>query len=290
MAHRISRAAAGVLALAGLAHAAAGQQTVYAIGDGGASLIRFDSSNPGAVTVVGTFNGAANFLDAIDFRPATGQLYGYLDNGDTFFTVNTATAALTSVSQGASAFPTNTFQLGLDFNPGIDRARILTDSGQNIVFNPNTGTVTTATALAYAASDVNADASPAIIDNAYSQNYIGSASTLQYAIDYGLDALVRVDNNAGTLTTVGPLGVATDIYTGFDIVTANGVDTAYAILTPPGLGGSPAFYTINLTTGAATLVGAIGSLSNQVYSLAVVPAPGAALLAAALAWPARRRR
>lgn len=286
----IIRSGVAAALAAAIAPAALAQQTVYAIGNGGSSLIRFQSDSPSNVTVLANFSGASTFLDAIDFRPATGELFGYLDSTDSFYRVNVSTGALTSASTGASGSPTNTFQLGLDFNPRIDRARLVTDSAQNVVYNPNDGTVTGATALAYAGGDVNFDANPSIIDNAYTQNILTATTTQQYGIDYGLNALVTIANNAGTLATVGPLGVDTDIYTGFDIFTsAAGIDTGYAILTPAG--GVPSFYTINLATGAATLVGAIGGGSNQVYSLAVVPGPGSAislLLAGGLL--ARRRR
>lgn len=285
---RLSIAAAG-LAAAIASTSTLAQQTVYAIGNGGSSLVRFQSNNPGAVTVVANFSGGTQFLDAIDFRPATGQLYGYLDGTDSFYTINTVTGATTLSSVGASGAPTNTFQLGIDFNPTIDRLRVVTDSAQNIVFNPTTGTAAAFTTLAYAIGDPNFNTSPAIIDNAYTQNFAGAASTQQYAIDYGADVLVRLDNNNGTLTTVGSLGINTDIYTGFDISTTAGVDTGYAILTAAN--GLPSFYTINLTTGAASLVGGLG-FTNQVYSLAVVPAPAPALLAgiSLLTVGARRRR
>lgn len=281
--------AGAAIAVSIAAPGARAQQTVYAIGNGGSTLVRFQSNNPANVTVVANFSGANTFLDALDFRPATGQLYGYLDSADAFYTVNLNTGQLTLASVGPSGAPTNTFQLGFDFNPMLDRARIITDSAQNIVFNPVTGTAAAFTDVAYALGDPNANASPSIIDNAYTQNFPGAPTTQQYAIDYGLDVLVTVANNAGTLTTIGPLGVNTDIYTGFDIFTGpGGADTAYALLTPPG--GAPAFYTINLGTGAATLVGSLG-FTNQVYSLAVVPTPGAALLLAGpLATLALRRR
>lgn len=280
-------------AVAGLAASAAmslAQQTVYAIGNGGSSLVRFQSNDPTNLAVVANFSGAAGFLDAIDFRPSTGQLYGYLDSTDSFYTVNLTTGALTLASAGASSAPTNTFQLGLDFNPTIDRARIVTDSAQNIVFNPVSGTVSSFTTLAYALGDPNENASPGIIDNAYTQNFAGSTITRQFGIDYGTDSLVTIANNAGTLVTIGALGVNTDIYTGFDIFTGpGGIDTAYAILTTPA--GVANFYTIDLTTGQASLVGGLGSAATQIYSLAVIPAPGAAstfVLAGFIA--ARRRR
>jgi hypothetical protein len=283
----------GALGLAAVEPARA-QQTIYAIADGGASLIRFQSNNPGAVTVVGNFSGANTFLDAIDFRPLNGQLYGYLDSTNSLYTVNLATAALTLV--GASAAATNTFQLGMDFNPTIDRLRIVTDSDQNIVLNPANAGSTVATNLDFAVGDLNDGEDPNVIDVAYTGNIAGSGlPSQQYGIDYGLDILVTVANNAGTLNTIGSLGVDTSEFVGFDIFTAGTMNTAYALLT---VGGTPGLYNINLGTGAATSIGTVGA--TGVYSLAVVPgaavpepgavAMGAGILATVLGVAARRRR
>ena len=262
--------------LLGIAVAPTGaQQTVYAIGAGGSTLVSFPSNNPGAATVVGTFGGADAFLDAIDFRPATGQLYGYRDATHTLYTVNLNTAALTTAVVGN--VNTNTFELGMDFNPSIDRLRVVTDSGQNLVYNPNGGSVTNATALSYAPGDINAGKVPVIIDNAYAGNVANSGfAATQYAIDIDANTLVTLANNTGVLTTVGSLGVAANTYTGFDIFTApDGTNTAYALFngdTNPGL------YSINLATGAATFRGGVGGTASSLgllYSLAVTPSPAA---------------
>lgn len=255
----------------------------YAIGDGGGSLLRFDTSTPGSVTRVGSFGGDDTFVDAIDFRPATGQLFGYRDATDTYFTINLTTAALATASaSGATApsvtAPTNTFNLGIDFNPTIDRLRVVTESTQNIVFNPNTGTAAAFTPLAYVAGDPNASTvfAPQVIENAYTNNLPTATTTTQYVLDYGVDALAILNNNAGTLTTVGNVTLGGTIldfdeFAGFDIFTSStGVNTAFALLT---VGGNAGLYTIDLATGAATSLGAIGSGFGQVYSLAVVPVP-----------------
>ncbi|CAN5777497.1 hypothetical protein BH11PLA1_BH11PLA1_05330 [soil metagenome] len=269
------------------------QQAAYAIGGGGSTLVSFNTNNPGAAATVGNFtlNGTATFLDALDFRPQTGQVYGYLSSANAYYTVNLATGALTLASANPTGAPTNTFQLGMDFNPTIDRLRVVTDSGQNIVFNPNAGTAAAFTTLAYALGDTNENTSPMIIDNAYTNSLFGAATTQQYGIDYGIGALVTIANNAGTLGTVGALGVSTSIYSGFDIFTVGGTNTAYALLSPTG--GAQGFYTINLATGAATLVGATSAAAGgQLYSLAIVPTPGVAagLLAPLAVLGLRRRR
>ena len=250
------------------------QQTAYAIGNGGTTLLRFQTNNPLGAVAVGNFNGGASFLDGIDFRPLNGQLYGYLDSTDTLYTVNLNTATLTPVASGTGASATNTFQLGMDFNPTIDRVRVVTDSTQNLVYNPNVNAApTVATSLFYKTGDVNQNSVALIIDNAYSNNIaLSGLPTVQYGIDYGLDSLVTINNNAGDLTTVGLLGVDTDTLTGFDIYTSPiGVNTAYAVLGKT----TQAFYTINLTTGGATKVSNFSSSFGNVYSLAVVPSAAA---------------
>lgn len=270
MSLRTSRLALAGIMLVGLAPLAPAhaQQTAYAIANGGTSLIRFATNDPTGATLVGNFSGGDTFLDAIAFRPSTGQLYGFKSNlgspfttVDSLYTINLTTAALTLV--GTAGMTTNTNILGAGFNPGNDSLRVITDSTQNLVFNPNDGSLQTVGTL------LSGPAVPHIIALAYS----GSTGT-EYGIDYGADTLDTIAGDAGTLTTVGALGVDTDLFTGFDIFTdASSVDSAYAILNtdPSGNGGAPGLYTLNLGTGAATSVGAIGGGFTQVYSLAITP-------------------
>lgn len=293
----LTASAALAVLVAAVAPAARAQlqpgRSAYAIANGGTTLITFDTANPLAATAVGNFSvgGSAAFLDAIDFRPLNSLLYGYSDLTDTLYTVDLATAALTPVASGMGASATNTFFLGMDFNPTIDRVRVVTDSTQNLVYNPNSAAPpTVATPLFYPAGDPGANSAlgPRVIENAYTNNiapqFGGTGGTIQFGIDYGTDTLVTIANNDGTVRTVGSLGLDvldTQPFVGFDIFTsADGTNTAYAIFdTSTGApGAAPGLYTINLGTGAATRFGAIGGGFNQVYSLAVapvVPEPGA---------------
>ena len=292
--HRSIALAAAPLALV-LASAASSQaqQIAFAIGSDGSTLIRFPTSDPSDVTVVGAFSGDATSLDAIDFRTATGQLFGYSDADNAFFSVDPGTAQLTMQSVDPPSVETDTALLGMDFNPLIDRARVITTTNQNIVFNPNDGMAATFSPVYYDIGDGNEGANPNIIDIAYTQNFLGAATTQQYGIDSDLDVLVTVANNDGVLETVGGLGVDTGNYAGFDIFTDVGSDIAYAILTPDATGGpgQPAFYSIDLSTGAAVYLGDIGGSSQELYSLAVIPAPAtAALLGVAGLGAAPRRQ
>ena len=65
----------------------------------------------------------------------------------------------------------------------------------------------------------------------------------------------NLDWQSRELATVGALGLDSDDRIGFDIATSGSGNPAFASLTVAGV---TRFYTINLGTGAATLVGTIG--------------------------------
>src|SRR5262249_5884619 len=77
-----------------------------------------------------------------------------------------------------------------------------------------------------------------------------------------------VSPNDGQLTTVGALGVDTTDQVGFDIAPTTGV--AFASLTTVGTTSSSTLYTINLATGAATMIGPLGG-SPTIRDIAVAP-------------------
>ena len=278
--------AAVLLALIGLSvgRPSAAAPVLYAIGDGGASLLSFRADNPSQVTSI-ALNGDSMFLDGLDFRPSTGQLYGYLDSTSSLYTVDVKTGAVTFVSTLTT--PTNTFTLGIDFNPVPDRLRIVTESNQNLRVNVETGATTVDGDLVYATGDVNENSFVRVTEAAYTTSCPPSPrtpppGTQLYYIDYGLDILATTSApNDGILTTVGSLGVDTDEFVGFDIFFDGGTNTAYALLNG---GGSPSLYTIDLGTGAATLIGALGpgAGTGNVFGLtaAAVPEPTTLALAA----------
>ena len=285
---RLLPAVALIAATAVTAHA---QVTAYAVtrnAAGAQQLVRFTPGAPGSVTTIGA-TGVS--LTGIDFRPATDQLYGY--DGDRIYTINPATGAATlAFDVGNTAG-----NVGFDFNPTVDRIRVVSLTGTNFRLNPLDGSTTVDGAYTFAIGDVNVGRAPAFTAVAYTNSDRDPATgTTLYAIDPTLGQLILVSNpNGGAVSTVGSLGIGTfTSVTGFDIVTVNGVNTAYfAALMAGALTSS--LYTVNLGTGAATLVGSIGASGGiEGLALTAVPEPGTwALMLTGLAGlgvVARRRR
>ena len=145
-----------------------------------------------------------------------------------------------------------------------------TASDENRRINVANGVALSDGTLAYAAGDANADVNPNVVEAAYTNNDNNPATgTTLFYIDDVLNILVSTANpNAGLLNTVGALGVDTDQFLGFDIFTdLGGLNQAFASLQ---VGGVQGLYSINLGTGAATLLGVIGM--NRLHGLAVAPA------------------
>jgi hypothetical protein len=230
--------------------------SIYGVDDDN-NLILFGSESPGTASRQVEISGlqAGETIVGIDFRPATNQLYA-VGSSSLIYVVDSLTGAATPVSGTAFSPALNGASFGIDFNPVPDRIRVHSEAEQDLRLNQLTGAVAAVdTALAYAAGDANAGADPNVVGTAYTNSVNPPpASTTLFAIDSDLDILVTLSSpNSGRLTTVGSLGVNTNDFVGFDIAGSNG--TAYAALATSG--NRSGLYTINLTTGSATLVGNI---------------------------------
>jgi uncharacterized protein DUF4394/thrombospondin type 3 repeat protein len=286
MALRLARWTCALAALAAAVPAAASADPAAGI-TGTADLALFDTANPAGLTSrpISGLQTPAETVVGLDFRPATGQLFmitvptGVAANALVrSYTLDPATAAATFVGSipaatvpGAADAPT-----GTDFNPVVDRLRVVNSGNENFRVNPNNG--------ALSGNDVNltytAPATGPVTAVAYDRNVApgppgtiappGTLTTL-YGIDVGADRLVTIGGigaetpggpNGGVVTPAGTLAVAVDDAgdAGFDIA-ANG--SAFASLTVAGQAG---LYRVNLAGGTATLIGA---LPAQVRELAV---------------------
>lgn len=240
----------------------------YALAGNGKTLVTMDSlAAPGDVK---TWDLSMT-MDAIAYRPVTGELIGFSRAGSVY-SIDAMSGKVTdlgakfdsgaSIGDGAIAF---------DFNNKIDAVRAVGADGANLVYFPGNfgderaGTVKRFTDAFYAAGDVNEGQKPLIYANGYTNAIPGkkAGSTFQYALDARTNALVSLANNAGELKTVGTVtidGAEADLVSagGFDIFSPEeGMDFAYAILQLDGAQTS-GLYAINLGTAEATLVADLG--------------------------------
>jgi len=168
---------------------------------------------------------AGERLVAIDVRPATGQLYGVSD-ASTIYVIDPASGQATAVGASFSPVVDGTL-LGFDFNPTVDRIRLVDDAGQNLRLNPETGMIgknpdTGAPTIdgftGYASGDSNAGVRPLLSGAGYTNSFAGAENTKLYVIDTAQDVLAIQDPpNDGVLWTVGGLGVQFDGPVAFDI-------------------------------------------------------------------------
>ena len=221
-------------------------------------LVNYASGNPlselSAVNITGLISPTEKLL-AIDFRPATGQLYG-VTNQSRLYVINQLTGVASAVSATPFTPAINGTQVGFDFNPTVDRIRLVTNNDQNIRLNPETGTV------AFVDGNIN-PAGATVTAAAYTNSFAGASSTVLYDIDVERNLLVKqTPPNSGTLVTVGALGVQAIGEAGFDIAPDNSVAIAAlfgrgfeAGQTEESNGNKYRFYYINLETGEAQNAG-----------------------------------
>ncbi len=230
-------------------------EVAYAISEAGMFQI-FNPTTPSSLinkSITGLLAGESIF--GIDFRPINGQLYGLAANAAgaaRMITFNLATGAVSPVGLGFS-ITNNTTAIGFDFNPTVDRIRVVTNLGQNLRLNPIDGTIAGTDAI------LNPGI-PTINGAAYTNNFAGSTATTLFVLD-ATKLYIQSPPNAGTLVQVGNLGVTAETQNGFDI--GGKTNNAFAIF---GVGGINKLYTINTTTGAAT---SVVDYPNKVVAMAV---------------------
>jgi len=249
-------------------------------------LLKFNAGQPGRILTTLNITGlqAGETLLGIDYRVAKDQLYA-LGSSGRLYTLNEDTAAATVVGMPFSVKLDGT-QFGFDFNPTVDRIRVVSNTGQNLRLHPDTGAVVdsnpavegvqTDGKLGYAAGDVIFGKSPMTVGAAYSYNKADTKITTNFALDAATGALVTqgsregvlpaVSPNTGQLFTIGSLGLTFN-NASFDIQALS--DVAFAALNSDGTSASR-WVMIDLKTGAARSLGTIGG-GERVLGVAMEP-------------------
>ncbi|MEJ6389198.1 DUF4394 domain-containing protein [Gymnodinialimonas ulvae] len=280
MFNRFASVATLALLSAGAAHADGHANLMgHALAGDGMTLVTMPSiANPGETTMF----ELSNRLDAIAYRPVTGELLGFSTEG-AVYTINAMTGEMTNLE---ASFADDAMISGVatafDFNNAIDAVRAVGSDGANLVYFPigfgdgdeRANSVLRFTDAFYGDADENAGTAPMIFANAYTNAIAGSTaeSTFQYALDARTNALVSLANNAGELTSVAPVmvdGATVDIVTagGFDIVSPEeGTDLAFAILQMDGAETS-GLYSIDLETAEATLLADLGMVGISGFAV-----------------------
>jgi hypothetical protein len=240
-------------------------------------LVSFNRDTPNTVRTTATISGlqGGENLLGIDYRPADGKLYGVGSTGR-LYTIDTESgvATLKSTLAADAADTTAPFtalagtDFGVDFNPVADRLRIVSNTGQSLRINVDTGATTTDGAINGGVNNGGA-ATTQVTASAYTNSFAGSGTTTLYALDTVTDTLyIQNPPNNGTLATPVPLGIDAGSANGFDIDARTNM--GYVIAT---VGGARNLYSINLaaTSNAATLVGALAG-AEDLRGIALRPA------------------
>ena len=263
------------------------------------TLFAFDTATPTVVaTGVGvTGLGTGENLVGIDIRPQNGQLYGLTSNGAgavRLYAISPTAGTAVPLSAapvmfddgGGNLVAINGINYGIDFNPTVDRLRVVTDAGVSFRINPNTGLIVdgnAGTAGINPDGAINGDTTTADAV-AYTNNSPNATATTLYALDAASNKLELLNppNNGtatnGTVVTVAGSTLDFTAVNGFDIPAGVSVGTSNAAAAGSGLAilttasGGPALYTVDLATAKATLVGTLGITGTPaVQGLAVQP-------------------
>jgi hypothetical protein len=246
------------------------------------SLISFDSDTPGVINFIGGISGltAGDTLVGIDRRPQglpgglpgpnNARIYGVgvnlADGSARIYTLDEATANATLISTLAAdpadvtaPTPFTTVfgtSFGVDFNPTVDRLRVVSNTGQNLRLNVDNGLTNLDVPLAYQGGDPNTGDAPVVTAVAYSNNFGRALTTVLRGVDIGQDpdALVRHTNpNGGLLMTSQDLPFNSTDVSAYDISGLSG--TPYFAVNPLG---STVSLLFDAGPGGVSLVGTIG--------------------------------
>ncbi len=260
--------------------ATASAQTIVALTDNDSLFTIASAGSPGAVSNRMALTGiaAGQTIAGMDYRPATGELFALGYNSGTgaaqLYTINATNGGAVAVGTAIN-LSLGTGSIGFDFNPTVDRIRVVGANRNNYRLNPITGGIAaTDGTLQYALGDPNVLSLPSVGAVAYTNSFPGLTTTTLYDYDESLNVLSSQNPpNNGTLNTIGSSGIVvnsaartTDMDIWFN--PANKTNNAYFIANT-GSGTTDNLYTISLTSGSATPLGSIGL---PVKDIAVLPA------------------
>jgi hypothetical protein len=291
----ISRTAVAGAALAMMAF---GAQAVSLVAINSQSeLTVIDTAHVGAATNIAiTGLAVGEGLVGIDTRPSNGLIYG-VSTANKIYTLNQVTGAASFVVNLGTAVINPNFGYGIDFNPladfnsktnsSIASLRLISSAGSNFGVNVVTGVV------GNQASNIGNGYSGAAYTNSQLMPATAPGTPTLYYINSSTDMLAKSSTsafNAPTIMDVGSLGAGLDVLkaNGFEIL---GDGRAFAALTVDGARLTTGIYSVDLVSGAVSLLGNYnGTLSGLTVSAVPEPETYALMLAGLLTVASRSRR
>lgn len=261
------------------------KEMIYAV-TASNKLIQFNAGQPQKILSSKALSGLAaeERLLGIDYRVAKGQLFALGDSGQ-LYRINTADGSASRIGTPVALPREGAAEWGFDFNPTVDRIRVVNDAGFNLRLHPDTGAVVDGNAdqpglqfdgrLAYDAADANAGKAAALVAAGYTYNKDNEKITTNYALDGKLGTLVHqgtkegvtpmVSPNSGRLYTVGSLGLGA-----FERATLDISDVSNAAYSAVTRGKLSSWYRVDLASGRATLIGTVAG-GEAVVGAAIEP-------------------
>lgn len=253
--------AATLLASAALATGARGAERFVAA-DSSNRLYTFTDTNPGKWKRSAAVKGlpAGEKIVGLDVRPINRQLYA-LSSASRLYVVSRSKGTATPVGMGPFSPALNGNAFGFDFNPTVDRIRIVANSGQNLRAHPDTGAIAfTDGTLSHKQGDTGFGEAPAVSGSAYTNSKAGATMTTLYNIDTARDALtIQAPPNDGVLSTVGPFVANLSGPASFDISPQN--NQGYILARAAGKPRSRLFR-VSLGSGKVRQLGALTKAPN----------------------------
>ncbi len=255
------------------------------------------SSTPTFYQLSGFVEGDSRLVD-IDYYPVNGVLYGMAASGNLYYIITSGDKAgqmglAATPSAPASGSPIVN-ATNIDFNPAADRLRVYA-SGANgatrtLRLTPNVfdnaGLTSAATTddgtLTF---NTGGTAGDLIGGNAYTNNFNGTTATALFSIDLTTDnLLVNSTPAGGAAGSFGQLDLRAPLTLNGTKVDfgVNGNDNVGFDISPSSvayLSNGNTFYTVDLNSGALTLLGTIGPIQGNaaaVTSFAIVTPPPSA--------------
>jgi hypothetical protein len=212
---------------------------------------------------------------ALDFDTNTNRLLG-LGSNSQIYVINPRNGRVSPLARPIG-IPIEGQLFAIDTNPVTNEIRLVSNTEQNLRINSITGAlISRDPAIAYAAGDPNQPGEPSVAAVAHTNNFQRAPSTTLFGIGAAANSLVTIGSsgglvsspNTGNLFTRNTLGLRVESQSGLDIVTANGIDRAIAVLEPV-KAGRFGLYDVNLRNEQVVRIGTMPP--GRFSDIAIVP-------------------